>query len=387
MAEPSEDTTMPRRTVLQGVGAGAVALTAHTVSTSPTVSAENNQPNMLVLIYDDSPREDYTKAFPVHDEYDVPGCVAVCPGLMGTDSRWMHPGHLEELHDAGWEVMSHTLEHRPLGEIPVRGDIEEGDTEIHVQSNLHGNHPGDEIVILDNGSETTATVVGRDSEGDNDFLILDDPIDESFAAGDGFTTWVRYSEEFTREILEGSKAQIEDWGFGPVNAYVHTYNRYDGLVSELVEEYYEAVPNRRRNGHNPTFEPNPFDLGRENFENDKLEDEYIEEFLDVIANEPEFGILYGHTNLNSFTAERIEFVIREAQERDIEIVTLTTALTELDVLDNGNGVTDPNDDDNGQGADDDTVITDDNGGTFDGLVNQLREAIDGLFARIRSLFS
>lgn len=377
-----------RRTVLQGAGAAAfVGLTVSTGSAAADQDTENGEnedqtDSMLVLVYDDSPREDYTKTFPVHQEHDVPGCAAVCPGLMGTDSAYMHPGHLEEMYEAGWEVMSHTMEHRSLGEIPVRSDIQRGDTEIHMQRALHGGYPGDPVRIFNGNQEVSATVAGREIDGDREYLVLEEPIDESFDAGDEYETWVGYPEEFIRDILEESKQQIEEWGFGPVNAYVHTYNRYDGTVSELVPEYYDAVPNRHGNGLNPTFDPDPMALGRNNFEDDNMSDSELEDFLDVVANEPDFGILYGHSNLDAFTAERIDQTIELAKERDIEIVTLHDALTRLDAYDDGS----PDDDDeSGDGDDHDDVgepgPTDDGD---DGIVDRISGGIQSFFSRIGS---
>lgn len=320
------DVPASRRTVLRGAGASAVALTGlPTIADRARANEDSN--GMVVLIYDDSPREDYTKAFPIHQEYDVPGCVAACPGLMGTSSDWLHPDQLSEMHEAGWEVMSHTSKHRALGEIPIRSDIESGDTEIHVQSNLHGRFEGDPLVIFDDDTETTATVAGTDQDGDDDVLVLEEPIEESFEAGDGYRTWVRYTDEFTESVLEESKGQLEEWGF-PVTGYVHTYDRYDGYVSEVVSEYYDAVPNMPGTGLNRTYEPDPLELSRMSFENPHTSEEELEEFLDTIANEPDFGILFGHSDMESFTPERIRTTIEMAQERDIEIVTLQEVLAE-----------------------------------------------------------
>ena len=382
MAESTDGYSVDRRTVLQG--AGAAALTGITVSTTSVAGEENDDEhdeddNLLVLIYDDSPREDYTKAFPVHQEYDVPGCVAICPGFVGSDSRWMHQGHVNELHEAGWEVMSHTLMHRALGEIPVRSDIEEGDTEIHVQSSLHGQYSGDPLVIFNDDTEVTATSAGRNDTGDEAILALEEPIEEDIEIDGEFHTWVRYTDEFTEEILEESKAQIEEWGFGPVTAYVHTYNRYDGFVSELVPEYYDVIPNRHGGGLNPTFDPDPLALSRGNFEDPSMSESDLGEFLDTIADEPDFGILYGHTNHTDFTQDRIENTIEMAQERGIEVVTLQEALTRLGVLeldtDNGDDDNGIDDGDDGDDADDDD-FADDTGNGIDGTDD------DGIFDSI-----
>lgn len=368
MGPSSDQIATTRRAVLRGAGAGGLVWAGATVSISGVAADEHDEDDydgLLVMIYDDSPREDYTMTFPVHQEYDVPGCLAVCPGLMGTDSQWMHPGHVEEIHGAGWEIMSHTMMHRALGEIPVRSDVEAGDDVIHVQSSLHGRFDGDPLLIFDSETETTATAAGRAEDGDEQLLVLEEPIEESFEAGDGYRTWVRYTDEFTQQVLEESKAQIEEWGFGPVTAYVHTYNRHDGYVSEVVGEFYDAVPNRHQGVLNPTFDPDPLTLGRGNFEEDSLTDDDLEEVLDVIAGEPDFGIVYGHSHHQTMTDDRIATTIEMAQERNIKIVTLQEAMVELDVWDDeqlgapaDKGNDDPNDNDDEEADDGDDVDDD-----------------------------
>ncbi|WP_449289503.1 polysaccharide deacetylase family protein [Natronococcus jeotgali] len=63
---------------------------------------------MLVFTYDDSPLEDYTLAYEVHQEYGAPGCTAACPGLMEERDAYLDPAQLREMQDDGWGVLSHT---------------------------------------------------------------------------------------------------------------------------------------------------------------------------------------------------------------------------------------------------------------------------------------
>ena len=349
MQHQQRDGQSTRRDVLRGIGGGTAAIGAVTLIPA-SAAGEETDGGKVAFIYDDSPREDYTKAFPAHQEFDVPGCAAVCPGLMGTSSDWLDPEQLEEMYDAGWEVQSHTLKHRALGEIPVTGDIEEGDTEIEVQSSLHGMFGGDPLLIFDDETETTATSAGRNDTGDQAILELEEPIDESFAAGDGRETWVRYTDEFTEEILEESKSQIEEWGYGPVSAYVHTYNRYDGYVTEVLPEYYDSTPNRHGDPLNPTFDIDPFHCGRVNFEDDKLTESELADILDTVVEEPYFALLYGHSNYETFTQDRIERAIEMCLERDLEVTTFQEILIELDVYEPPE---DPHDENGDNGTDDD----------------------------------
>ena len=397
---------------MEAVGGGAVAIGAASVTGAADEDDDNDedsndQGGMLVIIYDDSPSTDYTKAFPIHQEYDVPGCIAACPGLMEDHNEFLMPGQLEQIQDAGWEVMSHTVRHRLLAAVPVEEDVDESDTRIYAQTNSHGRFEGDPIEIT--GPDATATgVVAGDGEDDTGrYVELEEPIGESFEAGPNVT--IRYTEEFTREILEESRSMLEEWGLDPVTGFIYTYDRQE-YVEELVPDHYEAVGNAHgvASGLNPEWEPDPFDLHRTYFETDRMDEDELGAFLDEIANEPDFGILGGHTNFNTLPAERIEKTIEMALERDIEIVTLQEALVRLDALDEGvladdNGDENGDDDGDGNGDDDgdddqgsiggngengdDQGGDDDHGENGDDEGSWLSRIIDRIMSALRSLFS
>lgn len=373
-----------RRSFLRTASAGAALLSGSAV-VSGTGAAQEDDENedepagYLVFVYDDSPAEDYHQTFHAHEEYDAPGCVAACPGLMDTTEDWLYSGQLEQMYDAGWEVMSHTLEHRALGEVPIVEDVEADDTEIYVDSNVHGRYEGDPLVVFDDdGSEAEATVIGQGEDDDGQYLELEEPLGESFTAG--YETRVRYTDEFTDDVLAESQAQLEEIaGEGEVTGYVHTYERDDGLVGELVPEYYDAVPQDDGVGLNPEHEPDPLDLSRRYFEEDAMDEAEIADFLDTIANEPDFGILSGHSHYDTLPPERVELAIEMAQERDIEIVTLQEALDQFDVLDapdrddtDGAEAEDADEADETGEADDASEDDDDSSGFFDSIADFFR---------------
>lgn len=320
-----------RRTFMKTTGAGAIAAASGSVLSAGTAAAQDEYAGMVVFTYDDSPTEDYRKTYPIHDEYDAPACVAACPGLMDGSRDFLLPGQLKEMHESGWEVMSHTLEHRNLGEVPITRDVEPGDTEVYVQSNVNGRYAGDPLLLSDGSTEVTATVAGRDSDGDDQYLIVEEPIDTALSSD--ANAWVRYTEEFTGYVLEEAKAQLEEWG-ATVTGFVYPYGRYDGLVERLVPEYYEAVPNARtaRGGLNPVYRPDPLRLRRAYFEEGAMTEEELAAFMETVANEPDFGILGGHSHYDGLTEERIGLAIELARENDLKIVTLQEALKELGVL-------------------------------------------------------
>ncbi|WP_336342965.1 polysaccharide deacetylase family protein [Halalkalicoccus ordinarius] len=280
----------------------------------------------LVFTYDDGTIEDYEKTFRVHEEYDVPGCVAASPGMLGSSDDWVDPAQLREMYDAGWEVLSHTIKHRAIGEISVTEDVEAGDTEIAVASNRHGRYAGDPVALLDaEGIVAEAVVAGRNGSGDGQYIELEEPIETDVSGDD---CYVRYTDEFTREILAESKAQLEEIvGEDQVTGFVYPYERHDGLAAEIVPEYYETTPRAfTGNGLNPSHGSDPFSISREYYEEGRMNEEELATFLDTVANEPDFGILASHSSYDTLTEERISTAIEMALERDIAIVTLQEAL-------------------------------------------------------------
>lgn len=320
-----------RRSFLRAAGIGAAAIGSSALFSEPS-SAQEEPSGYLVFTYDDGTIEDYEKTFRIHREYDAPACLAASPGRLGASNDWLDADQLREMYDAGWEVMSHTIEHRAIGEIRITEDVEVGDTEIAVAAHRHGRYPGDPIALLDaDGNVAEAVVVGRGGSGDDQYLELEEPIDADVSGPD---CYVRYTDEFTREILAESKARLEEIvGEGQVTGFVYPYERHDGLAAEIVPEYYETTPRAfMGDGLNPTHVSDPFTISRQYFEEGRMDEDELAQFLDQVANEPDFGILASHSSYDTLTEERIATAIEMARERNIEIVTLQEALDTFGVV-------------------------------------------------------
>lgn len=319
-----------RRSFMRAVGAGAAAIGASGIATAQ--NGQGNEPaGYLSIIYDDGPVEDY-EMFQVHQQYNAPGCVATCPGLLNSDADWLNTGQLLEMSDAGWEVMSHTIRHRALGEIPIVENIEAGDSRIYPDATLHGRFEGDPIVVFDeDGNEAEAVVAGNGEDETGSYIELREPIGTGFTAAP--TTRVRYTDEFIEEILADSKAQLEQFvGEGQVTDFIYPYERDDGYVSEVIPEYYNATPSKDGVGLNPVYEPDPYDLSRRYLETDHMTEAEIEDYLDSIVEEPDWGILAGHSQYDTLPPERIDFVLQQARERNIEVLTVQNALERFGVV-------------------------------------------------------
>ncbi|WP_394741117.1 polysaccharide deacetylase family protein [Natronococcus roseus] len=284
---------------------------------------------MLVFTYDDSPIEDYTLTYQVHQEYDVPGCVAACPGWMedGGGDEYLSPDQLREMHDDGWGVMSHTYYHRALGKIQLTETALEGDDRIYVEANRHADIEEDPLVIFDDENRTTATVAGGGSDSTGEYVELAEPLEETIDA----SGHVRYPEEFMQNILDETDAQLEEWGL-TVLGFVYTYTRYHGLIEDLVRDHYEAVANHRfGGGHNEIDGLDPTTMQRMYIETDRATEEEIEEFMQTAAEDDVLSIVGGHSQFETITEERLRYTIETALEHDLAIVTMEEALDELEL--------------------------------------------------------
>jgi hypothetical protein len=371
-----------------GAGAAAIGVSGMLPGTSlaqDDADEDDEEPaGYLSIIYDDSPIEDF-EMFQVHEEYGAPGCAAACPGLMDSSGDWLSTGHLQEMYDAGWEVMSHTIDHRALGEVPIAEDIQEGDRQIYADTNLQGRFEGDPLMIFDeDGNEAEATVVGNGDDDTGQYIELEESISESFTAAD--TTVVRYTDEFTEEIVADSQAQLEEMvGEGQVTNWIYTYERADGLVGELVPEYYDATPREDGVGLNPEHDPDPYELSRRYMETDHIDEADIEQFLDTVANEPDYGVLAGHSQFDTMTTERIDFVLDQAQQRDIEVITVQEALDIFGVVEAPERATD--EDGEGDGTENGDDEAEEHNGDDDTGDDESMGIFDRIVAFFRSIFS
>lgn len=312
----SSERHLDRRGFLAATG-GAV-VTARSQSGTTTAGPSGT----LAFVYDDSPREDFTKTFPIHRRAGVPGCVAVVTGTIGTEGH-LTAGNLREMASAGWEVMSHTVRHRGLGVLQVTEPVEAGDTTVYTNSNRHGQYPGDPVVVFDGETAAAASVAGRGTDDTGEYVTLHNPLGESFDA-DG--TRIRYTSERIRRSLRESKRDLERYGLD-VSSLVFPYDMTGPRVRNLVPEWYDAVANGRYHGDRlNTATTDPLRLRRAYFNADRLSADELGDYLDAVAENDALGILAGHSHLLS--AERIRTAIRMAGERDIAIRTLREALSE-----------------------------------------------------------
>ena len=92
-------------------------------TSSPTTSTQNapSASTMLsasaapefVITFDDGDESAYTIAYPIMKQYGIVGTIYVITDLIGTQGYLTLP-ELTELHNAGWTIASHTVDHTDL---------------------------------------------------------------------------------------------------------------------------------------------------------------------------------------------------------------------------------------------------------------------------------
>ncbi len=309
-----------------GAAVGGATLVART-------TAAPGSTGKLVFTYDDGPIEDFTHTYRrAHRKEGVPGCSAVPARSVGKGDH-LSAAQLRTLEDEGWEIMSHSLHHRALGDITVTEDVAPDDRRLYVKTNLHGKRPGDPLVVSDGSRSTTVTAAGRGSDDRGEFVELESRVGKSFAASDGVTE--RYADEVLRAALGESRKQLEAHGVTVTNI-VMPYGAYGARTQELAGEYYTAVANGglaiggRAQIHRPENTTLPH-LSRAMFRRGKMTEAELGAFLDRIADADALGILGGHSWWQErLPPGRIRTAIRMAKARNIDIVTLRDALSEFE---------------------------------------------------------
>jgi PGF-CTERM protein len=324
------DATTRRAVLRKGLAvAGATTIAGTSVATAV-------KSGKLVFTYDDGPVKDYTHTYrKAHRKEGVPGCSAVPSDYVGRSDH-LSESQLRTLADEGWEIMSHSVQHRALGDIEVTRDVAADDEKLYVNTNLHGDVEGDTLRVSDGSQSTTVTVAGKGSDSTGEFVDLESAVGESFTASDGVTE--RYTDDILRTSLGESKRQLEQYGVTVTNM-VMPYGAYGKRTQELAGEYYTAVANGglaiggRGQIVNPSNAQLPH-LSRTMFRRGKSTREELATLLDTIASSDKIAILGGHSWWQErLPPSRIRMAIQMAKDRDIDIVTLRDALADLGITD------------------------------------------------------
>lgn len=279
----------------------------------------------VVFVYDDGPMEDYTKAFPVHQEFDAPATSGIISEYIGYEdyqtSGCMEVKHLKELADAGWEIASHTLQHNPVGTYELVEDVDSDDEYIYPEQIHHGYLLGT-IQVTDGEQTVRCSVADYGSDDIGGYIELEERIGQAYAAGEAV---VRYPPEWMHKTLGKSKRDLEELGF-EVDTFLAPYDNFDDYSRRFAPEYYDGIANAN---HGSRIND------REDFDPYRTHRDYFVEFssrkavkrdLDEIAERGALGILGAHTFKEEVSKSRIRETLEWVEERDIEVMTLREAI-------------------------------------------------------------
>lgn len=280
----------------------------------------------VVFVYDDGPIQDYTQAFPVHQEFDAPASTGIVTEWIGRkdfmSNDWMDVDHLEELADAGWEIVSHTTEHTALGTFELVADADPSADRIYPEHFRHGYHHGKNLEVTNGDRTVVRTVVDHGSDDTGYYIDLDDPVGEVFPAGE---TIVRYPEQQMHEALAASKRTLERLGF-EVDTLLAPYDNFDAYSMEFVPEYYAGVANATHGTRiNAVDGFDPYQTHRDYFI-EFTDRTSVKQDLDAIAERGALGVFGAHTFKDDVTPERIRETLEWIDARDIEVLTLRDAI-------------------------------------------------------------
>ncbi len=280
----------------------------------------------VAFVYDDGPIEDYEQAFPVHQEFDAPASAGIVTEWVGREdyngTDWMTEEQLEELADAGWEIMAHTTAHTALAEFELVEAVEPDDTRIYPEARNHGFHQVFDLEITDGENQVRRTITGSSEDEIGEYIEFDEPIGESFAAGE---TVERYPEDLMHEFLGDCQQELESMGF-EVDTLLAPYDVVDDWAIEFAEEYYDGIANVNPGSMiNDPDNFDPFDTNRDYFIEFTTPDT-VQEQLDQVAGQEGIGIIGAHTFKDEVTEERIRETLEWVEERELTVVTFRDAI-------------------------------------------------------------
>lgn len=319
--------------IMGGVGGG---LDADTLSElvrgyGRHMPARNRLPikPMLIMSYDDGPIEDYTKAFPVHQDLGVPAEVCVNNFSLNTEGH-LTTEHLLEMQESGWEVVSHGYNHLGLGIRSVSG-LSEGSTTLR-SANTPALTPAPyELLVFHQDPspyagerEETVTVVSTeiDSEG---YLILhlDRPLQYSYT-GHGA---IRLSDRQLEIEIVQSQEELLEMGL-EVTHFTYPFNASAPWSRRLVSRYYNSARSGGYLNPDPTSEDfflQTFRLGSTG-EVVRMSEAQIDAYLDDLAGRRGIDIIFEHTWGVYFSETKLRYLLEGALDRGIEVTTRSRML-------------------------------------------------------------
>lgn len=300
---------------------------------------------MLVITYDDNPCTDFSLAFPVHEKYNVPGeACTVTDFLTGRMKKFpsfdydsLSVDQLKQMQDSGWEISAHSASHITLGEnsLSSGNPTDIGSNKWYVGNPYRWSHVGAlrnprKVLIgsyLKEGIEEEVTFIdsGEDEKG-NIYLISKEPAKHHHTGGGSYVTLTE--EELYNEIVESS-LELNRLGFDS-SSISYPYNANSKWSRRIVREHLES-------GRTGNFgKIDEYNDGLKSFINTQALKSYaeftrwsekeIDEMLDNTVENNGLAMIFEHSWTEGFNPERLDYAIKTAIEKGVEVTTRSKAL-------------------------------------------------------------
>jgi hypothetical protein len=281
----------------------------------------------LIISYDDIRETDFTEAFPLHMDHNIPAEVCAPSSYVGKEG-FLNVEQLLTMQNAGWEVVSHSKNHVTLGTDSLLYNINSGADKIYI-ANVHRYKPGIKCVIEKpfRKEECIIKALGEDEKGK--YVEVTEPIRHNYyglkrtngklkSVGKHFlTSKLRISDQQMDEEIIGSKQELISLGLD-IKHFTYPYNSYcHNSLRKIAKSYITA-----RAGQKVLNDSRParrFTLGCYNFEEDKLSEEGLRFLLDKTSKKGKVCILRAHTDNAGFSVNRLKRLILEVKKRDIQL--------------------------------------------------------------------
>lgn len=289
----------------------------------PRPRNRNNAKKPVVIIsYDDGNSTDYTVAYPLHKEAGVVAEVCVITGRIDS-SGYLTKKQLQELQEAGWEIVSHSRNHNPLCDSFLIRPALAGDKAIYVEHAYRFQKNAD--CILGRGDKAERVRVSYSS---GNCLHMEEELSLKHGKYESF----RISEALLQEEVSGSKNDLLGLGL-KVRNFTYPYNAFSEWSVKCIEKHYETARAERlipilggwlnkciRSGLNRHF------LHSFSFEDNMITERDIVNIFDKIRNKGVVCIFYAHSSSKSFNIDLLKFIFKKAKERNITFATRSMLL-------------------------------------------------------------
>ena len=279
----------------------------------------------LGLVFDDGFASDIEQLGPVLQSVDAPASFAVVPEWVGRDNH-LTTDQLRTLTDAGHEIVSHGRRHRYLGVHRLTADADAGDRWLALDEHIfpdsvHEIRAGDTYEVTDGERTERVTIAGSDGVTGDPAVKLETELDGGYAAGEAVC---RPTTATIEDEVCGVRADFEALGFDPVS-FVFPYDGADPRAWRVASDTYDVLANVaiRSLPNPPTREPT--DWRRSYLEVDHQTRPELAAYLDRVVELGGVGLLAGHSDWATVTPARVEWTVRAARERGIEVTTLRDA--------------------------------------------------------------